>query len=270
MSDNNNAPSNAEAFLSEAVSNIRRNMVAANGAGFNSLQAFANIGYDLLQAKEAIGPAPRGAFGAWCEANFPFSKEWRARLMKLAEQWKAITVAFHWAEQKGLTLGRKEYSVDGALAFLNEYLTKAEISEIEAELGPEYAEKAREAEAKAAEREQAKAEKGEKKKSEAEILREQLAEALERIRELEAELNRAKGGKAKAKPEAEKPGANVDSATKARARKVYGLATKGATEGERSAATHKLTEMATKLGLSLADFLQACGLEPLADFQQAA
>jgi len=270
MSDNSSTPSNAEAFLSEAIASIRRNMREANGAGFNSLQAFANIGHDLLQAKEAIGPAPRGAFGAWCEANFPFSKEWRARLMKLAEQWKAVCVAFRWAERKGYVLGRKEYSVDGALAFLNDYLTKAEIPEIEAELGPEYAEKAREAEAKAADKAQAKAEKGEKKKSEAEILREQLAEALERIRELEAELGRAKGGKAKAKPEAEKPGATVDNATKARARKVYGLATRGATEGERSAATHKLSEMANKLGLSLADFLQACGLEPLADYQEAA
>lgn len=261
--------SNNEAFLAGCKDNILSNFRIARDAGKDSLAAFANIGRDLLDAKEAIGPTPRGAFGTWCEANFPFSKEWRARLMKLAGDWKAIRAAVVWAESKGQVLGRKEYSVDGAFALLADYLAKAEISDIEADCGEEYADRAREAEAKAAEKEKAKAEKAETKgkgKSEAETLREQLAEALERIYHLEAELNKAKGGKAK--PEA-KQAPGVDSATKARARKIHALATKGATEGERGAAMHKLADIATKLGLTLEAFLEACGLEPL-NYQQAA
>jgi hypothetical protein len=261
--------SNNEAFLAGCKDNILSNLRIASGAGRDSLAAFAQIGRDLLEAKEAIGPTPRGAFGAWCEANFPFSKEWRARLMKLAGDWKAIRAAMAWAESKGQVLGRKEYSVDGAFALLEDYLTRAEISDVEDDCGAEYAERAREAEAKADERRRKKAEKDAEKgdkKSEAETLREQLAEALGRIRELEEELRRAKGGKAK--PEAkEAPG--VDAATKARARKIYALATKGATEGERGAAMHKLVDIATKLGMTFEAFLEACGLEPL-DYQQAA
>jgi hypothetical protein len=269
MSETTQQASNNEAFLAGCKDNILSNLRIASGAGKESLTAFAQIGQDLLEAKEAIGHTPRGAFGTWCEANFPFSKEWRARLMKLAGDWKAIRAAMAWAESKGQVLGRKEYSVDGAFALLADYLAKAEISDIEADCGPEYADRAREAEAKAADKEQAKADKAEakgKEKSEAETLREQLAEALERIRALEDELRIAKGGKAK--PEA-KQAPGVDAATKARARKIYALATKGATEGERGAAMHKLADIATKLGLTLEAFLEACGLEPL-DYQQAA
>lgn len=275
MTETTQQTSNNEAFLTGCKEAILANLRLASGAGKESLSAFAQIGRDLLEAKDAIGPAPRGAFGAWCEANFPFSKEWRARLMKLAGDWKAIRAAMVWAESKGQVLGRKEYSVDGAFALLADYLAKAEISDIEADCGAEYADRAREAEAKAAEKEQAKAGKAEakgKEKSEAETLREQLAEALERIRALEEELRRAKGGKAK--PEA-KQAPGVDAATKARARKIYALTTKGASEGERGAAIHKLSELAIKAGFDVSeneginDFLMACGLEPL-DYQQAA
>ena len=71
-----------------------------------------------------------------------------------------------------------------------------------------------------------------------------------------------------AKPEGEAP--TVDKATKARAGKVFGLAVKGATKGERDAARARLQEMAGKVGLEIGAFLRACGLDSEAFFKAEA
>ncbi|HWL80118.1 MAG TPA: hypothetical protein VNR89_04135 [Roseomonas sp.] len=226
-------------------------LAKASGAGLDTLHAFRSVGASLLDAKEILS-GQKGAFGAWCDDNFKFSKEWRARLMKLAAAWDDFLAAKEWAEGQGRLLGRKEYSVDGALAFINEWKKATNPApEGEGEDGSEGGE-GEGASAKA------------KKKSQAEILREQLAEALERIRALEAELAKAKGQKAGAKAEqkAEQPGGAkpVDGATKNRARKVWGLYEKGATQGERDAAKARLEEMAQKFGMDFDAFVRACGL----------
>ncbi len=68
----------------------------------------------------------------------------------------------------------------------------------------------------------------------------------------------------KAKPAAggtpAKPPREIDGETRHRARKVYGLATMGGTEGERQAAKARMMGMAAEAGMQVAAFLKACGL----------
>lgn len=243
-----NASSNSDASLEYLVASIKRSLASAQGAGMDTLYAFKDIGTGLLEAKE-ITSGTKGAFGAWCDANFNFSKEWRARLMKLAAAWADFIAAKEWAEAQGRLLGRKEFSVDGALAFINEW-EKATNPEPEAEGG---------------EGEGEGGEGGEKAKKEtaAEKLRRELAEALERIRVLEDELRaaRGEGPKAKAKEKASAgTGSNpIDPATRSRAKKVYALYQRGGTDGEKAAAKSRLEEMAAKFSMDFDAFVKACG-----------
>lgn len=259
---------NSNAALDFIKGEVLANLERAKGDGRAMLVSFRDIGRSLHEAKEVIGTEPKGAFGKWCEANFPFSKEWRARLMKLATEWSYVAAAMTWATDKmGRTLGRKEYSVDGALALVVEWI-KAAPEEAEA-LGlgervkaeEEKAEKARQrkAEKEAAEGEGEGGEGGGKADGEAALLRKALAEALERIRALEAELSKARKGDAKGPEEA--PKAAPDKAAQARARKVAELALRGSTKGERDAGRARILDMAAKAGLDVADFLAACGID---------
>lgn len=261
MSENHNANATLDAIKGEVLNALEN----AKGAGLDTLRSFRDIGRGLAEAKELIGPTPKGAFGKWCEENFPFSKQWRARLMQLAAEWKAVEAAMAWAQGLGRVLGRKEYSVDGALALVAEWI-KADPAGAEALGLGERVQAEEEKAAKAQERAREKADRAQAEETEAEALRRMLAEALERIKALEEENARLRGGpKAKGKAQAEEKakaqGPEVDKATKARAGKVYGLAVKGATKGERDAARARLAEMAAKVGADVAAFLAACGLD---------
>lgn len=261
-------------------------MKRAEGAGLDTLISFRDIGANLAEAKEALAGTGKGAFGKWCDEHFPFSKEWRARLMKLAAEWEYVREAMKWATSTGRILGRKEYSVDGALALADEWI-KTIASYHDDELGdiltayPALGERITAIREKATKRaaEGGDGEGGEgsgsgskrkKADGEAEELRKALAEALERVAALEAENAKLRGSKGtKAKPEGEQPKGNVDATTKARAKKVYELAVKGATAGERGAARGRIEEMAVKAGLDTLAFLAACGLDTAA-YEKAA
>lgn len=261
------ANNNAGAALQFIRESIKGNMIQAEGAGLDTLRAFRFIGDSLGEAKDILG---KGDFGKWAEAEFGFSKEWRARLMRLAKLWEGVEAAMLWAQGEGRILGRKEYSVDGALALLAEWAREqpeaaralgaafAEIADKEAEKAEKKA--ARQAEAEGDEGEGGEAGEGE---SEAERLRKALAEALAEIAKLRAEVQNLKAGAAQGEaPKGEAP--EVDAKLKARARKVRTLAEKGATEGERDAAKARLAEMAKGAGFAnVADFLTAAGLEPI-------
>ena len=250
--------SNTDAALDFVRQNILADIERSKGAGRETLEAFVRIGIGLTEAKEMIGSTPKGAFGAWCEANFPFSKEWRARLMKLAAEWPNIKAVMDALEAKGRVLGRKEFSVDGALglvgAFAKEFPEEAEALGLgeKVEAARERAEKA---EQRKAEKESEKAE----EMTEAERLRAALAEALERIRALEAELAKAKG-KEDPGPQAEAP-ADVNKATAARARKVAEMVKRPGAPGEALSAWERLVAMAEKFGRPVPVFLTACGLD---------
>jgi hypothetical protein len=258
------------AALAHLESLIKDDIAQTKASGYDTLLSFKRIGLSLIEAKDMLKDAGKGAFGAWCEERFNFSKEWRSRLMRLANDWAGFTAAKAWAEGLGRVLGRKEYSVDGALALIAEWLLH-DPAGAEA-LGEEWAARAKAAEEKAAEARQrqsereAKAEGAEggrqKAESEAEQLRAALAEALAKIKALEAELRGFRKDKAKAEEEA---GAGVDAATKARARKAFSYALRGATAGERAAGRSRVRAMAEKAGLQLTEFFVACGLD-LAEF----
>lgn len=257
------AGSNSGAALDFIREAINGHLLKASGAGIETLNAFRLIGVSLAEAKE-ITSGEKGAFGKWCDTHFKFSKEWRARLMKLAASWDDFTKAKVWAEEvQGRILGRKEYSVDGALGLIAEW-NKAinppppnEGGEGEGEgdgSGPK-----------------------QRRESAADKLRRELAEALERIRALEDELAKARqgdgakggeGAKSGPKPGAKEPPKGnpkdapiIDAKTRAKAKKVWGLYTNGGTNGEKAAAKASLERMAESAGLSFADFLKACGLK---------
>ena len=64
---------------------------------------------------------PWGQFGPVAEARCGCSKQWRARLMQLNREWENVQAAMRWAESCGRNLGRRTYSVDGAVALVNEW-----------------------------------------------------------------------------------------------------------------------------------------------------
>lgn len=237
-------------FLNAAAETILERYNRAKAATRTSLEDLRVVGETLNEAKETLA-GKKGAFGEWCDkAGFPFDKTWRARLMKLAANWDAIMAAV-----EALPEDKRKWSVDGVLAIW------AAAEKAKAQSEGEGAGEAGDGEGEGGEP-KAKA----KKETEAEKLRRLLAEALAEVERLRLENEALKGG-AKAGPKAgpkEGPKAStsggVDAATKARAKKVWGLYTRGGTEGEKSAAKSRLDEMAGKAGLDFDAFIAACGL----------
>lgn len=235
-------------FLADCAATILERYNRAKAATRTSLEDLCVVGERLNEAKEALKDK-KGAFGEWCDkAGFPFDKTWRARLMKLAANWEAIMAAV-----EALPEDKWKWSVDGVLAIW--------AASEKAKAAPEGGESG-ESEGGG---EGTEAEPKKKKETEAEKLRRLLAEALAEVKRLKAENDRLKGGEAKAKDKAkasaEPKGDNVvDMLTKSRARKVWGLYTKGGTEGEKAAAKSRLEEMAGKFKMDFDAFVAACGL----------
>lgn len=238
-------------FLKDCAETINERYARAKAATRNSLEDLRVVGDRLNDAKEFFKDKGKGAFGQWVEAQgFPFDKTWRARLMKLAANWDAIMEAV-----EALPEDKRKWSVDGVLAIWAAAEKAKAAPQGDAEGEPE-GEAGAEPKTKA------------KKETEAERLRRELAEALELIERLKkenAELKaKAEGPKAKAKAETKaKPegGATVDANTKRRAKAVYNLYKRPGTEEEGNAAKERLEAMAKRFGLSLEDFIKACGLE---------
>ena len=236
-------------FLADCAATILERFASAKSASRASLEDLRVVGERLNEAKEALAET-KGGFGKWAEA-FPFDKTWRARLMKLATHWDEILEAVN-----ALPEDRRKWSVDGVLAIF--------AASEKAKAAPEGGEGGGEGEGEGGEP-KAKA----KKETEAERLRRELAEAMAAIAALQAEVEALKGAKAKSKPheepkaKPEEPKASpgtVDAATKARARKVWGLYQRPGTEGEGTAARGRLEGMAAKCGMDFDTFIRACGL----------
>lgn len=242
-------------FLLAAAATIRERYDAAKGASKATLEDLRLIGETLNEVKETLSGTGKGAFGKWCEEQrFPFDPSWRARLMKLAANWKEIMAAV-----EALPEDKQKWSVDGVMAI---WAASKKAAAGASEGGGEGGEGEGDGEPKPEKK---------KKETEAEKLRRELAEALAEIERLRVENEALKGGKAdpkgdrfksKAKDanEANPPGF-ISSATKLRAAKVWGLYTKGATDGEKAAAKSRLDEMAEKVGMTFEAFCTACNLK---------
>lgn len=240
---------NAAVALKRITDQIRNDIEAATKSGSASLEAFRAVGEKLAEAKELL---PRGKFGPWAVSEFGFQKEWRRCLLTLANDWHCLEQARSWAEANGRVLGRKEFSVNGAIDLIREWRTA-----IDPALQAARAEKrARRSRADAGSSANAG---GADHETELTKLRRNLNEALHhmakqsaRIEALETEL------RAGIHPEIE-PG--VDDATKERARKAAVLWARGATDGECAAAESRLRDMAARCGLAFDAFLSECGIE---------
>jgi hypothetical protein len=81
-----------------------------------SLDEHRAIGEALLKAK----PLVRRGYLHWAKERFGFSKQWCARLTKLAESWDQCLQARSWAEEQGYTANNR-YAVDGALALVRRW-----------------------------------------------------------------------------------------------------------------------------------------------------
>ena len=234
-------------FLANCAETINERYARAKEASRNTLEDLKVVGEMLNDAKEALKEEGRGAFGTWAE-QFPFDKAWRARLMKLAANWDDIIAAV-----EALPEDKRKWSVDGVIGIWN---AKRKADEQAANGGGAEGAEGAEGGAEGAEG-------GAKKKreTEAERLRRELAEALAEIERLKAEnatLRGEKPGKAKTDKAANEN--KVDAATKARAKKVWGLYKQGGTDGEKAAAKARLDAMAEKTGLDFDAFVAACGL----------
>lgn len=240
-------------FLGAVEGLISDTLKDAKGASKDSLYAFAKIGDALNDARAFFAEdKTRGVFAEWAQTHFAFSKAWAYRLIQLHNAWADIKRAFDWAESQGRDVS-KLLSVDGAMKLLNEW--KAATDEVAAAKAAEKAEKAEKARAER-EAEKAKAE------TEAERLRRYIAKLERENAKLKAELAAAKGEapKADAKAETGKAKSGPDAKTKDRVKKVWGLYTRGATDGEKAAAKARLDAIAAKLGMTLDELVKACGL----------
>jgi hypothetical protein len=106
--------SNAAPVVDAIYDNIRLSLQAGTGSSFESLKAHARVGQGLIDLKEHLRPRN---FGREVEGRFGLKKQWRARLMKLADRWGDVLAAIELAKTTG-QMTRSEYSVDGALALI--------------------------------------------------------------------------------------------------------------------------------------------------------
>lgn len=92
---------NQTLMLDTTATTIREHLQAVAKLQGDTLLANRMIGDALIAAKELLdkttdddGKVIKGAFGDWCEAEgFGFSRQWRALLMTLSANWKAIDKA---------------------------------------------------------------------------------------------------------------------------------------------------------------------------------
>ncbi|WP_046861625.1 DUF3102 domain-containing protein [Microvirga massiliensis] len=226
--------------LQAIAADIQKTLARARHASESSLKDFRSIGEALIKAKPLL---PRGGYLEWARETFHFSKQWCSALTKLAASWSDYESARSWAEAEGRLLGRREYSVDGALGLIRQWQRAMAPA-------PEAGEDNR------------KQRKPSIKEELAETRR-KLDEALETIERLQAMVSpgpkhgpSARNGKS----------APLDFETREKARKVAALWHRGSTGGECSGAEGRLRHFAQKCGYEFEDFLVACGIESPADW----
>ena len=236
---------NAQVAVEAGFAQLKRSLLNATASGHESLEAYREAGQALIRLKDIL---PHGRFIKEVGARVHCTKQWSARLMKLAREWPDIMKAFDAAKTAGRTLGRSEFSVDGALAFVAKWRRNTGAnSESTRRSGTRHS--------------SAKAQESEALRQQLFATQFELGRARARIRALEAELRLARGV-----PDPQP----IDPATMARAAKVAALWHRGAFAGERANAESRLRAMAKRFGRTLDEFIAECGLKSPADWTSAA
>jgi hypothetical protein len=228
--------SNSEAVLEGLVDRCNASLQCGEQGGLKSLEAYRDAGAALRELKELL---PRGEFGPVAEARCQCCKQWRARLMQLDREWNNVLTALQWAESGRRQVGRKAYSVDGALA-----LVKAWRRAEDGGARPKAATRAR---------------RPGPTEGEVAHLKKMLNALARYIAVLEGELAAYTGT-----PNGERQ--NIDAADRNKVQKVAMLWFRPGTDGEGSVAAHKLRTLSCRLGWPIRDLLQACDVEGPADW----
>jgi hypothetical protein len=232
------ATSNSQTVLDGLVERCNQALQRGTDASLASLEAHRDAGAALLELKELL---PRGRFGPIAKARCGCSKQWRARLMQLNREWDDVQAAMRWAEGCGRDLGRKAYSVDGALALVKQWRR--------AECGDAPPAKSSRSAKPLLLRENA-------------LLRDRVSALKAQVALLEEELA------AFAPPVSDRQ--DIDEPTRAKVQKIAGYwLLRGCADGERYAAVKKLYNMARPLGWNLWDLLRKCAIESPADWTLA-
>jgi hypothetical protein len=228
--------SNSQSAVESLVASCNEFLQRGKQGGQASLEAFRDAGAALFELKELL---PRGEFGRVANERCRCSKQWRARLMQLSQEWDEFLAALRWAEADAPELLRKAYSVDGALALLKVW-RRAE----NGDAGP-----------KAAPR----APRPGSEDREIAHLKGMLNAGVRFIAVLEEELAARTGT-----PNGER--LDIGAADRSKIQKVATLWLRPGTDGEGSAAAHRLRALARRLGWPIRDLLHACKIESPADW----
>jgi hypothetical protein len=233
---NMSTASNSEAALEGLVDRCNASLQRGKQGGLASLEGYHDAGAALRELKELL---PRGQFGPIAQARCGCSKQWCARLMQLDREWADVRAALQWADSTGSTLIRKAHSVDGALALVRAWRTAQN-----GDARPKAATRARRP--------------GPMEREVAHLKK--MLNALARyIAVLEGELAAYTGT-----PNGERQ--NIDAADRNKVQKVATLWLHPGTDGEGSAAAHKLRALACRLGWPIRNLLQACEIDGPADW----
>jgi hypothetical protein len=227
---------------------IKTRLARARKASVQSLDDFRAIGVALTKAKQQL---VRGAYLPWAEKEFGFSKQWCARLTKLASSWSEYQRARKWAEAQGILLGRSEYSVDGALSLIRKW---------QRQISPPARKDPR---------------KRARSRSAADVveLQRQLDEALaevQRLRQQQSGGARGTGGATRRGPAPRRRTVSPSEEVISKAQKIAALWHRGSTGPERANAEGRLRSLAQNCGYAFELFLQACGIESPVNWTRAA
>jgi hypothetical protein len=227
------AESNSETAVESLIARCNESLQRGKDGGLASLTAYRDAGVALLELKEIL---PRGQFGPVATERCACSKQWRARLMEVAREWDDLQVTLQWAERHRPELIRKVYSVDGALAVLRLWRR--------AQTGDAPTNRCRTGKPSLASilRENAR-------------LKEDLNAAAAYIEFLEKKLDAFRPAAAAEQQH------EIDPDARDKIEKVAALWRRGGTDGERSAAVHRLDDIAQRYGRTFRDLLHECKIE---------
>lgn len=110
--------SNSQAEIYHITQQFKATLHNAGQCGWKSLEAHRDAGHLLAKLKDQV---PRGQFGRIVKELCGCEKPWSARLRYLDKRWNEVLSAFAWAQSDGQILGRRAYSVDGAVALVHRW-----------------------------------------------------------------------------------------------------------------------------------------------------
>jgi hypothetical protein len=227
------AESNSKTAVESLVLRCTDSLQRGKQGGLASLEAHRDAGAALVELKDLL---PHGKFGAVANERCGCSKQWRVLLMRLCREWGDLQVALRWAERDRPELIRKAYSVEGALAVLNLW------RRVQTGDGPPSRSRTGKPSFASILRENAR-------------LKEDLSAAAAYIAFLEEKLDTHRPA-ARGEQQDE-----IDPDARDKIEKVAALWRRGGTDGERSAAVHRLDDIAQRYGRTFRDLLHECQIE---------